>query len=203
MKKRILVTQCWLGAITVAVAASVVRADGKEGDINLGVDGAGQIVAEFDSGTPFDLPTVTAIPGDGFGLDDPGFFALTEDEPGEGIFALGPAAQIAVEFVSADPGLEIWNDPPISELISSFGDQWALPAGNSFDEHPFWFIDDPDFSELGETFDFQFLLTDLGGTYTDSVTYTATFRAVPEPATAMLLIVGAGIVLRRGSIMRG
>ncbi len=172
---------------------------GHEGDFIVGRTGSGQLAVEFDSDKAFELPEVAFIPSDGFGLDDPGFMALDTDEPGEDFFTLAGSAEITVELVSRDADLQVLDDTVFTTLLANPSDQWALPLGNSFDVHPFWFVDDPDFSELGQTNSFSFKLVDLGGTYTDSPTYTADFINVPEPHSLALVLVGAAALIRRRS----
>lgn len=193
-----------LGVAIAASFSTMARAGddhghGHEGDFIVGRTGSGQLAVEFDSDEPYELPIVTFIPGDGFGLDDPGFMALDVDEPDENFFMLAGSAEIAVELVTKDADLQVLDDTVFTTLMSNPGDQWGLPTGDSFDVHPFWFVDDPDFSELGQTNSFSFKLVDLGGTYTDSPTYTADFINVPEPHSLALVLVGAAALIRRRS----
>lgn len=185
-----------LAACAICTCAVVTYAS-EEDDIVVGRTAAGQLAAEFDSAELFPLPVVTFIPGNGFGLDDPGFFALDTDEPAEDLFTLDPAAQIRIELLSKAPDLQVLNATLFTTLLANPGDQWAMPDGNIFDEHPFWFVNDPDFSELGQTFDFTFKLVDASGTYADSIPITAQLVAVPEPHSLMLLSVAALGLMRR------
>lgn len=182
-----------------AVAAPAFAGDPHEheGDFIVGRTGANQLALEFDDDEPFVLPSVAFIPGDGWGSDDPGFNALSEDEPDEDFFQLSGSAQIAVQLVSKDPDLHVLDDVLFTALMVNPGDQWALPAGASFDDHPFWFIDDADFSEVGVLFDFSFTLVDLSGTYSESEVYTAQFTPVPEAMSGILLVCGSLVILRR------
>jgi hypothetical protein len=188
-------------AMFIATSSATIAQAGIEhhhdGDFIIGRTGSGQLAVEFDSVEAYELTEVLFIPGDGFGLDDPGFTVLDTDEPGEDFFTLGASAQIAVELVGKDADLQVLDDTLFSSLLTNPGDQWAMPSGNTFDVHPFWFVSDPDFSELGETFAFSFKLVDLGGTYSNSVTYNAEFIAVPEPQSLMLGLIGAMALVRR------
>ncbi len=189
-----------LGVAIAASFSTIARAGdehGHEGDFIVGRSGSGQLALEFDSDEAFELPIVTLIPGDGFGLDDPGFMALDTDEPGEDFYTLAGTAEIAIELIGKDADLQVLDDTIFSTLLATPGDQWALPTGDTFDVHPFWFVDDPDFSELGQTFMFNFKVVDLSGTYTDSTTYNAEFIAVPEPQSLMLGLMGAMALVRR------
>jgi len=182
-----------LASPTAALAGGNAHAE----DFIVGRTSSGQLAAEFNTGLIHGLPIVTVIPGDGFGLDDPGFMALGADEPTGDFYTLSTSAQISIELVSKDAELQVLDSALLTSLMSSPGDQWAMPAGNSFDEHPFWFVGDPDFSELGQTFDFGFKLVDASGTYTDSPVYATQFIAVPEPHSLALLAAGAVALIRR------
>ena len=188
-----------LTIVAMLTNASAVFAGGHAhaDDFIVGRTGSNQLAAEFDPGDIHDLPIVTFIPGDGFGGDDPGFAALDVDEPGEDFFTLSASAEISIELVSRDADLQVLDDALFTTLLDTAGDQWALPAGNTFDTHPFWFVDDPDFSELGQTFDLSFKLVDVSGTYTDSPVYSTQFVAVPEPHSLALILVGGLAMLRR------
>ncbi|RIK67684.1 MAG: hypothetical protein DCC65_06030 [Planctomycetota bacterium] len=183
-------------ALSAPVSAGLIDArDGKEGDVNIGVDASGQLVIEF-GGEPVALPAISGLLS-GFGLDEPGFFALEEDEPDENIFVLGPGASIVLEVLSFDPALKAWT-PGFADILDQPGDTWTIGAA-PFDTHPFWHIDanDPTFiappgqSEWNATF----RLLDTGTTgYLPSEPVTVTFT--PEPGTLGLLI-AAGLVGRR------
>jgi hypothetical protein len=183
-----------------AALAGVAR--GHEGDFFVGHGGGvgaltGQLAVEFNAAAPFELPIVTVFPGDGFGGDEPGFANLDVDEPDEDFYMLAGNPHIAVELVSFSAGLVMFDDPPLAIALQNTGDQFPLSAGISFDQHGFWFIDDPDFSELGQVYDFNFKAVDLNGQYDDSPVYTAQFVAVPEPAALALMALGVGGALLR------
>lgn len=191
---------CTALAIIAALAVGpAVYAGGHAHDEDFIVSrtGSGQLAAEFEMGEIYELPFVTMIPGDGFGLDDPGFAALDVDEPGVDFFTLSASAEIRVELVSRDADLQVLDSTLFTTLLASPGDQWEMPTGDSFDEHPYWFVSDPDFSEMGLTFDFSFKLVDASGTYTDSPVYATQFIAVPEPHSLALLAIGAVAMIRR------
>lgn len=191
-------TVLFVGLAVIPGSAALAGDEHEHGDdFIVGRSGTGQLAAEFDSGDIHELPIVLTIPGDGFGLDDPGFAALDEDEPDEDFFMLGASAEISVELVSMDADLQVLSEPLFDTLLSTPGDEWALPLGNTFDVHPFWFVSDPDFSELGETFEFQFKLVDGSGTYSDSPVYTTNFIAVPEPTSLAIAVLGGLMVVRR------
>lgn len=195
-----LATTCTaLAAFALLANASTVFAGGHvhDEDFVVGRTGSGQLAAEFDTGEIYELPVVTVIPGDGFGLDDPGFMALGADEPTEEFYTLSMSAQIRIELVSKDADLQVLDSALFTSLMTNPSDQWAMPSGNTFDEHPFWFVDDPDFSELGQTFDLSFKLVDASGTYNESPVYATQFIAVPEPHSLALLAIGAVTLIRR------
>lgn len=167
-----------------------------EGDIIIGRTSAAQLAAEFNTDEAYELPQVALIPGDGWGGVAPGFEALEADEPAEDFYMLSAAAQIAIELISIDADLMMWDNPPTQVVLQHPGDQWDFPTGNAFHKHGFWLIDDPDFSELGEAFMITFKLIDRGGTYADSNAYTAQFTPVPEPGMSALVLL-ARLTLRR------
>lgn len=168
----------------------------KDGDINIGVTSGGQIIVEW-SGEVVALPE---LPGPlfGFGLDEPGFFTLEEDEPGKGLFVLGAGANIVLEVLSFDDALQGWR-PGFSGVFDDLGETWNI-GGAPFDTHPFWHIDatDPLFvAPPGQTqWSATFRLLDTGSTgYAPSDPVTVTFT--PEPGTLGLLMIGAMALIRR------
>jgi hypothetical protein len=174
--------------------------DPHAGDFVVGRTSSNQLAVEFDTAEAYELPPVAVIPGDGWGSEEPGYMALDVDEPLEDFFTLALAAEISIELVSVDPALQVLDFPFFAPLLVNPGDQWAMPAGNDFDEHPYWFVDDPDYSEEGQVYAFTFKVVDLSGTYADSANYTAQFTPVPEPHTAVLLMLGGLAICRRRSL---
>lgn len=186
-------------ATVLAPLPTALAGDGhghKDGDINIGVTSGGQIVVEW-SGKIVALPEL-AGPLFGFGLDEPGFFSIEEDEPDEDIFVLGAGANIVLEVLSFDDALQGWR-PGFSGVFDDFGETWNI-GGVPFDTHPFWHINatDPLFvAPPGQTeWNATFRLLDTGSTgYAPSDPVTVTFT--PEPTTLSLLALGALTLARR------
>lgn len=118
-------------ATVLAPLPTALAGDGhgqKDGDINIGVTSGGQIVVEW-SGELVGLPEL-AGPLFGFGLDEPGFFSIQEDEPDEDIFVLGAGANIVLEVLSFDDALQGWR-PGFSGVFDDFGETWNIGACRS------------------------------------------------------------------------
>lgn len=99
------------GALALAVSQpGAARAQHAHQDLAIGSDAAGSgallidypfaerpVVRVSDSGAPVGL----------FTTGDPGFGAVKEDEPGEGIFALPPGEEISIEVVAIDDSVAL------------------------------------------------------------------------------------------------
>lgn len=186
-----------VGLVVVAMADPAFAH--KEGDLNIGRSAAGQIRVEYAPDLfPFSLPPSPEPELTGFALDDPGFFSIDADEPDEDLYRLAAGAVIVMEIVSIDPALKAWTPfltalPPIDDP----GEQWTI-GPVPFDEHAWWNIDtsDPDFDPDQTAWSATIVLKDIGPTgYADSDPVTLTFT--PEPGSALLLGLGAAVVLRR------
>lgn len=191
--------------VGLCVLGSAAAAFGHEGDVEVGVDMTGKLTVGFED--PFDLPVLEPALLHGWGIDEPGFASVEEDEPDEGLYVLDPDANVAVEFVSADDAFNMWVPPFFSEILDTPGERWAL-GGSDFDIHPYWQIDsdDPDFDPLQTAWSITLKLVDtrdgLGVAHADSDPFTLRFVPTPEPATlALLAIGGAGALLRRRRIV--
>ncbi|MGB0716220.1 MAG: hypothetical protein ACPGXK_10100 [Phycisphaerae bacterium] len=151
------------------MAATVMAGDhdhdhehGHGGDVEVGVNAANAIELEFDADVAAELPPVNGPLLFGCSLDDPGFFAIEEDEPEEGLFAIPAGVEIVFTLVSLDPGLRIFS-PGFGTELTSPGDSFSLGAV-PFDTHPTWLIDEthPAFDEEG-VFSATFNLSAPGG----------------------------------------
>jgi hypothetical protein len=187
--------------VAVAVAstfgADAVRADLKDGDVNIGVSGSGQLVAAWN-GEVVDLPEIGG-PLFGFGLDEPGFFTIDADQPNEDIFLLEAGHHIVLEVIALDDALKGWT-PGFASVFDDPGETWDIGAG-PFDEHPFWHIDSTDggfVAPPGQTeWNATFRLLDTGTTgYAPSDPVIVTFA--PEPGTLSLILLGGVMICRRG-----
>ena len=171
-------------------------------DVIVAQNGAGSALTfEFDGDEVFALPALTGGNIDGYFGDAPGFLATEEDEPDEDIFILPADADIAVQLIgTSSSAMRVFNPlettfAPGNELAP--GQQFALGAGNVFDTHPFWYIDqnDPNF-DANAVYTVDVKLVDNGASaLADSGTITFQF-AVPAPSTLACLAL-APVALRR------
>lgn len=168
-------------------------------DFIVGRTGSGQLAVEFDFGESSALPAVQGVLR-GFALADPGFMALSADEPGEDFFTLQDGANVVFEVVSFSPAVSAWTPGFLSRLDQP-GERWTL-GGPGFDTHATWHVDanHPAFDALGGPWSASFRLLDLGTTgYASSPDYTVNF--VPEPSMMLLGLSVIALALR-GSIRR-
>ncbi len=184
--------------IALVLSAASVDALAQHGhhDIVIGQDGSGALLAEFDEWAPAtrELDFVSGLGLTGFLGDDPGFEALDEDAPDEGIFTLAAGHAIFFEVVSLTPGFIV---DPLGGALDSPGDSAFLIDDAEDHTHLDWFIDalHPDFAST-PYWDVAFKFMDGGTTgYADSAVYT--LRFVPEPATMGLFCLGGLMTLRR------
>lgn len=190
-------------ALTIFAVSNVALAgdghDHGDEDLVVGITGAGQLAVEFDFNELIELPEITAGPLNGWGLDDPGFFNLPDDEPDEGFFILGAGADVRFEVISFDAALRGWTQG-FAGTFDDPGEFFSLGSPD-FDEHPFWQInsDDAGFNPLQTQWQATGRLVDVGLTgYAPSEAFTLTFVPVPEPSTlAILTLTGAALMLRR------
>ena len=196
MNKSIILSAIVMALIFSAAPANAGDHGHKEGDINIGVSGAGQLVIEW-SGEQVLLPELGG-PLFGFGLDEPGFFTIDQDEPDEDIFVLDPGANVVLEVINFDAALQGWR-PGFASTFENPGDTWNIgPA--PFDTHAFWHIvaTDPLFvAPPGHTnWSATSPLLDTGSTgYAASEPVTVTFT--PEPGTLGLLAFATVAMIRR------
>jgi hypothetical protein len=168
------------------------------GDVIIGRSSAGQLKIEADLDEPHLLDAVNGLLK-GFAGEEPGFEALTADEPAEDFFMLAPGADIRLEGISLDAALKAHDHLNPLLVIDSAGDQLTLGA---FDlhNHVVWHADslDPAFDPLATEWQGTFRLVDVGTTlYAPSDAFTIRFTNVPEPAAITLLAFGLSALMRR------
>jgi hypothetical protein len=117
----------------VFCALAIAFAGGEE--MNVGRNGAGQLVAHIGFAQPFPLPVSVFAGINGFATGEEGFHSQPLDEPGEDIFMLNPQADIQATLIFLDPGMHVYISAQPMQLgqIMAFG---ALP----FDYHPLFQI---------------------------------------------------------------
>lgn len=198
MKNAILMSSALLAGIVVG-ASPAPAAHRHEGDVIIGRTGSGQLRFETDLDEIRLLDPVAGLLT-GWAGDEPGFEALTEDEPDEDLFRLGTGAQIRLEAVALDPALRVRNPLNPLMMLSSPGDQLLL-GDHELHDHVIWHVDslDPAFDPSRSVWQGTFKLVDTGSTgYADSPLFTLRF-AIPEPSTLALLVAGSLAVRRRAA----
>jgi len=162
-----------------------------KGDIVVGRTPEGQLAVEVPAEEFHELPPVS-FSLMGWANNEPGFMTLKADEPKEDYYTLEQGAVIHLELVSIDRALKVWN-VGFSSVLAEPGQSFILGA-SEFDFHPTYHIDlsDPAFDPERELYSATFRILDSGETgYTASEAFTLSFSPVPEPATFLLLALGA------------
>ncbi|MCB9851518.1 MAG: PEP-CTERM sorting domain-containing protein [Phycisphaerales bacterium] len=168
-------------------------------DLVVGVSGAGQLAVEFNFSELIELPEISGGFLSGWGVADPGFFNLADDEPAEDFFVLGAGADVRFEVINFDGAFQGWTQG-FASTFAAPGEFFAL-GGPDFDEHPFWQIDSSDsgFDPLQTQWNATGRLIDVGSTgYAASDPFTLSFVPVPEPSSlSILALAGMTLMLRR------
>lgn len=194
MTHRMRIIHFTIGTLLAAGAVSALAHH--EGDLVVGVSGAGQLRAEFDFAEPIALPAVNGLLV-GWASSEPGFDHLEVNEPTEDFYVLGEGVQVRFDVVSFAEAFKAWT-PGFGAALHDPGDAYVFPDGNLLHGHLHWHIDsqDPLFSPGAGPWTASFRLVDIGTTgYSPSDVYTLTFT--PEPASAALLGLSALAAARR------
>ncbi|HKQ48888.1 MAG TPA: hypothetical protein VJZ71_12530 [Phycisphaerae bacterium] len=186
--------------ILAALFTLPAQAGVKGGDVNIGIDpDSGQLVALW-GGELVQLPEING-PLFGFGIDEPGFFTITDSVVG--LVPPEAGANLVLDVITFDDALKGWR-PGFAGFFDDPGETWDI-GSVPFDDHPFWHIDsnDPGFvPPPGQTaWNATFRILDTGSTgYLPSEALTVTFT--PEPTSlAILLVISA--LSRRVSPRKG
>jgi hypothetical protein len=193
-------TVCMIAAfVMMALVAAPAMAEHEHEDVEIGVNGAGQLSAHFEDWDEiFELEPVDGLLNGWLG-EAPGFVHVEEDEPAADLYHLEAGVEVYLEVVAFDDAFQAWADG-FAYSVSEPNDQ-ALLGDEELHGHLDWHInsDDPLFDPLQEVWQAQFRLVDNGTTgYDPSDTYTLNFTT-PEPASLVLLMLGGALGLRRRS----
>jgi hypothetical protein len=142
-------------------------------------DGSGTLAVafDFDSAVPvsFDAEPVPGITI--YTTTEPGFDALEEDEPGEGLFVLDAGTQVSVEITRIDPGRTamLLNSVLLDHVGESvvLGTQGAAPPNDIHHHGTMQLILTLPPGTYG-TGKLSFKLTTTSGAYSESQSYTVT-----------------------------
>ncbi len=190
--------------VLFGIAAPVLGQHQHEGDVIIGRSSSSRLLFEADLNEIRPLEAVNGLLK-GWAGDEPGFEALMEDVPDEGLYKLAPGAQIWLEAISLDPALKAHDPLNPLLLMDSPGDQLFL-GNHELHDHVIWHVDslDAGFNPLQTVWYGTFKLVDKGTTaYSDSDPFTLGFTNAPEPGTLGLLFLGSWAAFRRrGGVRR-
>lgn len=172
--------------------------DHADEDLVVGVTGAGQLAVEFNFSELIELPEISGGLLNGWGVADPGFFNLADDEPAEDFFVLAAGADVRFEVIDFDDAFRGWTQG-FASTFAAPGEYFALGSPD-FDEHPFWQIDSnhAGFDPLRAQWNATGRLIDVGSTgYAASEPFTLSFVPVPEPSSLSILALSCMTVMLR------
>lgn len=140
-------------------------------ELTIGRNAAGQLALGFDFGTPIHLaPSI--FPGvQGYAFAHPGVHSLPFEEPEEDLFMLNPSCVIVMELVSADPGVQVWNDTGSAPMTPGQAYFIGTPV---FDAHPLWNIHA---GTAGGVYGIRLKVRDLMGFHAESDVFEPLFFA--------------------------
>lgn len=190
----------WTPALVAcsAIVATPAWADEEHGDIELGQTITGQLKAIGLPDESILLETFAFFDLTGWSAAEPGLFEVELTE--EGVSPLTPTTNddIRLQLVSFDAGFLMLEGGSLA-VADEVGEFVVLGTESGLvHSHPTWVIDD-DIVGTGfaGTLDVTFKLVDGNGVYTDSENFTLQFTNVPEPGSAIALLVGAGLIAAR------
>lgn len=184
MKNHVLCGMAVLGFATLLIA----RAGAHE--LLVGRNAENQIAMHFDD-EAFELPVSEFEGFPGFAAADPGFVATAVDRPGEGLFMLPDTVDLAWTLLAISPELQLLNDNGSGPL--GIGESYSLGAP-LFHVHPLWHSPT---GTPGAEYSLTLRIHDRNEALSDSGEYTLRFTPTPEPASAVLMLLGAAALLRR------
>lgn len=177
----------WQFTAIAATTASAGQALGH--GISVGRTIQNQLAAVIEEPMPLPLGESTFPGVPGFADADPGFASLHEAE-GD-LILLQELSEIEFVLLGADAGIQVWNDR--GDAPMAIGETFYL-GFPEFSEHPVWNIHE---GQLGDIKSLTVQLRDRTQLSADSDPIVLEFVAIPEPSSALLLVLGAGLLARR------
>lgn len=188
----------WMTAVLACCAVvNPALADEEHSDIELGQNGSGKLSLLGIPDEPIFLDPVSGLIN-GWSAAEPGLFEVELTEEGVSPLDTFVNTGIKLELVSHDNGLEVI-EAGLAFTADDNGESVALGTeAGAVHSHPTWFINSAVVGGSFEgTLNATFKLIDTNGNYAESDVFALQFTNVPEPGSALALLIGAGLVASR------
>ena len=208
-----------MNRVTVLMVVSCLGMTGFAGPARAGLCGTGDPNEDHDLAIGQDGTAAHKI----VLMDDPGFCHLTGQpiylQPGDGLnegfyvhqfpgwdstagvpFPLMQGHELTLNrIVSTNSGFDMF-DPFLGiPIVETDGSSFLFPWKGQLEHEDIFYRVDATLANPGDSFTVRFQLTDPSGLDSSSDQFTMNFIVAPEPATAVLGILGAFALLRRRS----